>query len=282
MIFIEMERSRRSSAGFFFSASFVDYLKHFPVFPSLIQNSLSCRLITKQSVLLSLFVLTTISVASLRAQSPLEADAVAYRSSDPAKAQVELYYGVIERALAFKQSGSNWSALITAKGEIWQNGKVIESKDIRDTVRHTGSKSDVEALGANKGCLGAVTFKIPYEAQTIAFLWQRGMKDGKPTYDTIAIPLTLGDRNVSHIALRKMNSAHLLTKLLRQQYLIKRALCSCPIRRRSLVRTTRIYIIIQRSIFQHRDKTRLRRSKLSPVLSMQLAKRSSQARRRRN
>lgn len=138
--------------------------------------------------------------ASARGQGLVEADAAAFRF-DSARCEVEIYYGVLERALAFHQSGNNWTAMVAARIEVWQNGSPVASKDIHDTLRHTGTKAYIDSLGANK-LLGAAGFTIPYgQATNAAFLWQRGARDGKPTYDTILIPLSLPDRDVSRFAI---------------------------------------------------------------------------------
>lgn len=157
-------------------------------------------MISKQSVLYSFGILSMLFATALRAQNGLEADAVAFRI-DSTKGEVELYYGVLERALAFKQIGRTWNATLAARAEVWQNGKVVAAKDIYDTVRHTGTQKEVEALGANK-LLGAAGFTVPYVPQTSAvFLWQHGLKNGKPLYDTMDVSIALPDHDASHIAL---------------------------------------------------------------------------------
>ncbi len=131
-----------------------------------------------------------------QSQNPLEADAVAFRY-DTARAEIELDYGVIERALAFQQKGATWTAVTASKVEIWQNGSVAQRKDIHDTVRFTGTKSQLDSAGANK-LLGAMGFAVPYIAPTAAaFIWQRGENLGKKGFDTIVIPITLPDKDAT-------------------------------------------------------------------------------------
>ncbi|MDP4199022.1 MAG: GWxTD domain-containing protein [Bacteroidota bacterium] len=157
-------------------------------------------MISTRSILFALATLSVLITATRAQQGPVEADAVAFRY-DSTRCEVEIFYGVLERALAFHQSGNNWTALVRARTEIWQNGALIANKDINDTLRHTGTKAQVDSLGANK-LLGAAGFTIPYAPTTnAAFLWQRGAKDGKPIYDTILIPLSLPSRENSHFAL---------------------------------------------------------------------------------
>jgi len=137
---------------------------------------------------------------ALWAQSPLEADAVAFRY-DSTHAQVEIDYGVLERALAFKQKDGVWNAYTEAKAEIWQNGRVTQEKDIHDTVRCPCTQEQLDSAGANK-LLGATGFAIPYsDTTTAAFLWRAGEKDGHSVFDTIVIPLILPDRDPSKFAL---------------------------------------------------------------------------------
>ncbi len=131
-----------------------------------------------------------------RGQSPLEADAMAFRY-DSTHAEVELDYGVLERALAFKQSGANWVAVTSSKVEVWQNGSVAQRKDIHDTVRFTGTKTQLDSAGANK-LLGAMAFAVPYSTPTTAaFIWQRGANGSRAGFDTIVVPITLPDRDMT-------------------------------------------------------------------------------------
>src|SRR5665213_610849 len=134
----------------------------------------------------------SLAPAILRAQSPLEADAVAFRY-DSTHAQVEIDYGVLERALAFKQFDGVWTSYTDAKAEIWQNGRVTQEKDIHDTVRCPCTQAQLDSAGANK-LLSATAFAVPYgDTTTAAFIWRRGAKDGREVFDTIVIPLRLPD-----------------------------------------------------------------------------------------
>jgi GWxTD domain-containing protein len=128
-------------------------------------------------------------------QNSLEADAIALRY-DSTHAVVELEYGVLEHALSFKGSGTTWTAITSSKVEIWQNGKVAQSKDIHDTVRFSGTHGQLDS--ATNKLLGAMGFIVPYTTPTAAaFLWQRGESSGKAKYDTIVVPITLPDRDAS-------------------------------------------------------------------------------------
>jgi GWxTD domain-containing protein len=132
-----------------------------------------------------------------RAQSPLEADAFAVRY-DSTHVEVELDYGVLERALAFKQSGNNWTAVTSSKVEVWQKGAVAARKDIHDTVRFIGTRAQLDSASANK-LLGAMGFAVPYADSTVAaFIWQRGENAGKAGFDTIVIPVVLPDRTTAN------------------------------------------------------------------------------------
>ena len=134
----------------------------------------------------AIFLLAVSPVASW-AQSPIEADALALRY-DSTHAEVELDYGVLQRALAFKGSGTIWTAVTSSKVEIWQKGTVAQSKDIHDTVHFTGTHAQLDSAGANK-LLGAMGFAVPYSSPIAAvFIWQRGEKTGKGGYDTIVVP----------------------------------------------------------------------------------------------
>ena len=139
----------------------------------------------------AIFLLAVSPVASW-SQSPIEADALALRY-DSTHAEVELDYGVLQRALAFKGSGTIWTAVTSSKVEIWQKGTVAQSKDIHDTVHFTGTHAQLDSAGANK-LLGAMGFAVPYSSPIAAvFIWQRGEKTGKGGYDTIVVPVTLPD-----------------------------------------------------------------------------------------
>src|SRR6476469_5572241 len=120
----------------------------------------------------------------LHAQSALESDAVAYRL-DSTQAEVEVYYGILQRALNFKQVGNAWEAPISARAEIWQAGKMVGQKDIERPVRYETSKSGLDSLGANK-LLGGAAFAVSYNPKTsAAFIWKETRPDGKIVFDTI-------------------------------------------------------------------------------------------------
>ena len=147
----------------------------------------------------------------LRAQSPLEADAEAFRY-DSTHAQVEIDYGVLERALAFKQLDGVWTSYTDAKAEIWQNGRVTQEKDIRDTVRCPCTQAQLDSAGANK-LLSATAFAVPYgDTTTAAFIWRRGKADGRGVFDTIVIPLRLPDRDAAKVALAGVELASQIEK----------------------------------------------------------------------
>ncbi len=134
------------------------------------------------------------------AQSPLEADAAAFRY-DTNHAEVEIDYGVLQRALAFKQTNGVWTAITHAKAEIWQNGAIAQTKDIHDTVQCPCTQAQFDSAGANK-LLGATAFAVPYgDTTTAAFLWRAGEKNGNAVYDTIVIPLRLPDRDTQKFVL---------------------------------------------------------------------------------
>jgi GWxTD domain-containing protein len=138
------------------------------------------------------------------AQSPLEADAVGFRL-DSAHAQVEIEYGVLEHALSFNfkliRKDSIWTAPIAATVEVWQNGAVAAKKEILDTVRCPCTQKQLDSAGANK-LLGSASFAVPYVEHTVCvFIWRRGVHDGKPIFDTIAIPITLPNRDTTKFAL---------------------------------------------------------------------------------
>jgi GWxTD domain-containing protein len=136
-----------------------------------------------------------VSPDTSRSQSPLEADAIALRY-DSTHAEVELDYGVLQRALAFKGSGTAWTAVTSSKVEIWQKGTVAQSKDIHDTVHFTGTHAQLDSAGANK-LLGAMGFAVPYASPIAAvFIWQRGEKAANGGFDTIVVPVTLPDPDV--------------------------------------------------------------------------------------
>ncbi len=127
-------------------------------------------------------------------QSPLEADAEAYRY-DSSHAEIEIDYGVLQRALAFTPHGNGFTAITSAKAEIWQNGAVAQRKEIHDTVQCPCTQAQLDSASANK-LLGAAGFAVPYVSPTTAaFIWQRGIKDGKAVFDTIVIPLNLPSKD---------------------------------------------------------------------------------------
>ncbi len=148
------------------------------------------------------FLLPTFTIVSLFAlslhpmrafpQSPLEADAIALRY-DSTHAEVDIYYGVLQRALVFTQKGDLWTAVTSSKAEVWQNGSVVQHKDIHDTVRFQGTRAQYDSAGAEK-LLGAMGFAVPYSSSTRAvFIWQQGAS----VFDTIVIPVFLPDRDNS-------------------------------------------------------------------------------------
>ena len=150
-----------------------------------------------------------VGASSLRAQSPLEADAAAFRL-DSTHAQVEIYYGVLERALAFSQSGGSYVAAVKARAEVWQEGKAIAGADIRDTERCQCTAAELEARGANK-LLSIASFSVPYgHPTTAAFIWQRG--DGPGKSDTIAIPVALPAAASKQLALSGVELASGMSK----------------------------------------------------------------------
>ncbi len=143
-------------------------------------------------------VLVFAPIAS-RGQSPLEADGFALRF-DSSHAEVELDYGVIERALAFKKEKDGYRAITSSKIEIWQRGNVVQKKDIHDTVRCPCTQAQLDSAGANK-LLGAMAFAVPYATPTsAALIWQRGEGAGKAGFDTIAVPINLPDKDTTKFA----------------------------------------------------------------------------------
>jgi GWxTD domain-containing protein len=135
------------------------------------------------SFFLSLALASVISASSVFAQSgggDLEFDAVAFRL-DPAKAQVELYYGVIYRALNFKQSAKGYTAAISARAEIRENGKVIASQEISKDVNFAGNKAELDQASAMKVLDGAI-FTVPYSDKMEAVLvWNQTTPGGLKT-----------------------------------------------------------------------------------------------------
>jgi len=146
-----------------------------------------------------------------RAQSYIETDAVSYRY-DSTHALVELYYGVLERGLSFHQSGKIWSAVAAGRAEIWQEGKVVGSKNISDTVQCPCTKAQLDSIGANK-LLGVAGFSVPYQPGTVAaFLWQRSIQSGKPVFDTVTMPLPLPDQDRSKFVFGSIEAASSIEK----------------------------------------------------------------------
>ncbi|HET6512044.1 MAG TPA: GWxTD domain-containing protein [Candidatus Kapabacteria bacterium] len=132
------------------------------------------------SFFLSILLASTLTVSSVFAQSgsDLEFDAVAYRL-DGSKAQIELYYGVIYRALNFKKSAKGFTAAIQARAEIRENGKVVASQDISKDVNFGGSRSELDQSGAMKVLDGAI-FTVPYSDKLEAVLvWKHTDPNGK-------------------------------------------------------------------------------------------------------
>ena len=165
-------------------------------------------------VLLGIVMLATASAYTqiARAQSPLEADAAAFRY-DSTHAQVEIYYGVLQRALAFHGSGNHYVAYVAGKAEVWQGGKATVSSNIRDTMRFDGTKEQLDSLGANK-LLAIAGFSVPYATgTTAAFIWQRGSEAAKSGFDTILVALTLPDHDPAHMALSGIELASSADKL---------------------------------------------------------------------
>ena len=145
-------------------------------------------------------------------QNPLEADAVSFRY-DSARAQLEIDYGVLQRALSFKPVGNVQTAYTYAKAEIWENGKVTQSKDIRDTVHCACStQAQVDSAGANV-LLGATGFAVPYsDTIAAAFLWYTGQKNGMPVFDTVVMPQVLPDRDPGKFVLGGIELASQVAK----------------------------------------------------------------------
>jgi GWxTD domain-containing protein len=134
------------------------------------------------SFILSVALAASFSASNLFAQSgsDLEFDAVAFRL-DASKAQVELYYGVIYRALNFKQSAKGFTAAISARAEIRENGKVIATQEISKDVNFEGSKADLDKSGAMKVLDGAL-FTVPYSDKLEAVLvWNQATPTGSTT-----------------------------------------------------------------------------------------------------
>ena len=140
-------------------------------------------------------------------QSPLEADAASFKY-DSTHAQVEIYYGVLERALAFvPNGGDNYTAVVSARAEVWQNRVAIVKEDIRDTIRFHGTKEQVDAQGANK-LMGVAASSIPYGPNTTAaFIYLSGKRS-----DTIVIPVTLPDKDAPHLTLGGIELASAIEK----------------------------------------------------------------------
>ncbi|HEY3875996.1 MAG TPA: hypothetical protein VGM92_11000, partial [Candidatus Kapabacteria bacterium] len=148
----------------------------------------------KQRSIAVLIVLALMAVAfqPAFAQSPLEADALAIRY-DSTHAEVDINYGILQRALSFEKKGDQWTAFTSSKAEVWQAGKAVRSKTIHDTVHFTGTRAALDSASTEK-LLGAMGFAVPYATPTVAaFIWQE--VNGKA--DTIAIPLVLPDRDRS-------------------------------------------------------------------------------------
>lgn len=144
------------------------------------------------SFVLSVILGVSLSAASTFAQSggELEFDAVAFRL-DPAKAQVELYYGVIYRALNFKQSATGYTAAISARAEIRENGKVIASQEISKDVNFPGSKAELDQASAMKVLDGAI-FTVPYSNNLEAVLvWNQVGANGKAEPITRKVELSI-------------------------------------------------------------------------------------------
>ncbi len=160
-----------------------------------------------------LFCLALLAVMPVmaRAQSPLEADAVAFRY-DSTHAEVEIDYGVLERALAFHNKDGVRTAFIAAKAEIWQNGSITQQRKIYDTVRCPCTQAQFDSAGANK-LLGATGFAVPYgDTTTAAFLWRSGQNAGHSVFDTIVIPLNLPTPDISKFSFGGVELASHLEK----------------------------------------------------------------------
>jgi GWxTD domain-containing protein len=156
-------------------------------------------------------VVSTLFATAAKSQGLLEADAVSYRY-DSTHAAVELYYGVLQRGLVFHQNGNNWDAKILAKAELWQNNKVVASKDIDQDVHYVGTKEHVDSLGADK-LLGAAGFSASYGVPTTAVLiWHETKPDGRTVFDTILMPVALPDNDPTHFAIGGVELASSIDK----------------------------------------------------------------------
>lgn len=135
------------------------------------------------------------SQGRLHAQNILEADAAAFRL-DSATDQVEVYYGVLQRGLKFTQTGSSWEAPFTARVELWQNGTVVEKREISQQIRYQGTQATIDSIGANK-LLGVTAFAARYKPNTFAaFIWQRGSASAADTIrsEPLDLPQPVSDK----------------------------------------------------------------------------------------
>lgn len=150
------------------------------------------------SIVLAVTLAASFDASPISAQTggELEFDAVAFRL-DPTKAQVELYYGVIYRALNFKQASKGYSAAINARAEIRENGKVIATQEISKDVNFNGSKGDLDQSGAMKVLDGAI-FTVPYSDKLEAVLiWTQTAPNGKKNeiIRTVELSIPKPDQN---------------------------------------------------------------------------------------
>ena len=139
--------------------------------------------------LLALLILSPLGVMAQDGGS-LEFDAVGYRLNDD-QAQVEVYYGIIYRALAFKPSAKGWTAAVNAKAEVRQRGNVVATKEISKDVHVEGDHKKLEESAALKLIDGAL-FTVPYSDSTeVVFYWRYPTTGGRLAEDVKRVQLQL-------------------------------------------------------------------------------------------
>ncbi|MEP7234236.1 MAG: GWxTD domain-containing protein [Ignavibacteriota bacterium] len=152
-----------------------------------------------QKLIISLasVVLMAGTVYSQPTQAKVELDATSF-VRDIDNIQVELYYSIIQGALFFEQKGTDWITQIDARAEIWEDGKVIASQDIKKEMVISGSKAVLDA-GKSSLLLDGVALKGHFRSNDEAVLIFRSKNEkGIPRMDTIKrkffAPIVVSDK----------------------------------------------------------------------------------------
>ncbi len=143
------------------------------------------------------FILTTNSLQAQTQQGTVEMDAIAF-VRDSGKVQLEIYYTLLHGVLRFDQRGNTQVAEVNARAEIWRNGQVIASKDIKKENIFNGTRASLDSLKNSLVLDGTViTSEIKPNDEAVLIFRSKNDKD-LVVFDTIKrnfyTPVANGDK----------------------------------------------------------------------------------------